>query len=188
MEMRISLLALLLAVAMPSSVIKGQTPRFRASLDGARTQGSGHGGEYRDRDLTGGAHIASALEYALSPTRGAFVMLSADALELSSEHTSICIFGSNGECVHIYPRFTGISALAGGSVNPSEYIELRVATGFGAFRSAGTTAGSWVSQSDVAMFPFSRLGMTVGIRTVVIPSFRNDRLWMAPWMLGLRIR
>jgi hypothetical protein len=71
---------------------------------------------------------------------------------------------------------------------PSSASEWRAAIGGGAYSADRTKVGAVVTQADVAAFPFVHVGFFAGVRALVMPSFRHDRLWMIPWMIGVRVR
>lgn len=52
----------------------------------------------------------------------------------------------------------------------------------------GTRVGAIVGQVDVAVFPIAHLGLVLGARAIVIPSYRHDLLFAAPILIGPRAR
>jgi hypothetical protein len=45
-----------------------------------------------------------------------------------------------------------------------------------------------LGQLDGAEFPLEHVGITLGVRPVLLARFRGDRLWVVPVSLGLRVR
>jgi hypothetical protein len=71
---------------------------------------------------------------------------------------------------------------------PRPWVEARVGVGGGAYSADATRAGAVVGDADVALFPLNHVGVAIGVRPIVVPHYRGDRLTMIPWTFGLRIR
>jgi hypothetical protein len=129
-----------------------------------------------------------SVRYRKPHTFGFFGEVAGDALDAASDHLTHCPPDPRGGCLRWYPRFLGVSGSVGLIAQPNPETELRAAVGGGSYRANGTAVGAVVGQFDGAVFPFRHLGLVAGVRAVVVPRFRHERLWMIPWMFGARLR
>lgn len=158
------------------------------ALDATTGNAFGSGGELRDRHLDGGARVAASVRYVRPRQLGVFAELAGDALGQSGVHLLNCIPNSRGGCMASYPEFVGATVVVGIIVQPSNQFELRGGIGGGVYGDNGTNVGTVVTEADVALFLFPHFGLLAGTRALVVPRYRGDRLWMIPWIVGVRIR
>ncbi len=177
-----------IALSFVAKTAAAQSFRLQPSLELSMGDAFGSGGVYRYRHLDGGARIAVGLRVVRPQSVGGFVEIAGDALDLGAAYTTDCPPSPRGGCLRPYPAFFGVSGVAGVIGTPSTEFEWRAAIGGGAYGAGGTRVGAVVTHVDVAGYPFAHLGLVAGVRAIVIPSYRHDRLWMIPWMLGVRIR
>jgi hypothetical protein len=178
----------LIALSLVGQPVVAQSVRLQPSLELSTGDAFGSGGVYRDRHLDGGARLAVGLRVVRPQSFGMFVEVAGDALDVAADHLTNCPPSPRGGCLHWYPAFVGVSGVVGVIGQPSSEWEWRTAIGGGAYGADGTKVGAVVSQADIAVFPFAYVGMFAGVRAIVMPSFRHDRLWMIPWMIGVRVR
>ncbi|HEY9228536.1 MAG TPA: hypothetical protein VIP11_17915 [Gemmatimonadaceae bacterium] len=175
------------ALAFLSRSMGAQSLRVRPSVELSTGTALGGGGVFRDRDLYG-ARVAVGFRVLRPGSFAVFADLVGDAVGFETGHTADCRPSPRGGCLESYPTFAGAHGLVGIMGQPNGAVEWRAAIGGGAYRGDGATVGGVVAQADVGIFPFSHLGGFAGVRTIVIPRFRHDRLWMIPWMIGVRVR
>ena len=182
MKVAVSCLSLL------SGQLAAQSLRLERSVEFSTGNAYGSGGIYRGRDLDGGLRVSAGLRLLRADSMGAFIDVSAEALDMKSTKLSDCPPSPRGGCLRYYPRVVGVGALVGVIRQPWNTLEWRAALGGGAYAADGTLVGAILTQGDIGVFPFPRVGVFAGARGIVIPSYRHDRLWMIPWMIGVRLR
>lgn len=126
--------------------------RTTIAVDATLGAGFGKGGEFFDRNLTGG-RIAASVRRSGPTARGFFGELALDALSLSSGHFAICYSSPRAPCSGPYPELWGPTITGGLIAQPSDRFEARVGVGVGAYVADGTRVGAALSQFDVAVFP-----------------------------------
>ena len=161
--------------------------RTTIAVDATLGTGFGKGGEFFDRNLTGGRVAASVRHF--SPTRlGLFGEVALDALSLSSGHSAVCYSNPRGGCLDSYPELWGPTVTGGLVAQLTDRIEMRFGVGAGAYAATGTRVGAALSQFDLSLFPVAHIGLIAGARWIVVPRYRGDRLSVLPWAIGLRFR
>ena len=166
-----------------SAAQAGKTLAVDATFGAAR----GGGGEFIDRELKS-LRIAASLRRIGPQHFGYFADLAIDAPSLPSDHFAICKPRSSGGCVPWFPSLWGPSLAAGAVARPTTRIEVRVGAGGGAYFNKGSAVGGVLGLFDVAWLAASHVGVVVGGRWILLPSYRGDRLSLAPWALGVRVR
>ena len=166
--------------------------RTTIAVDASLGAGLGRGGEFFDRDLRS-ARIAASLRRS-GPTRfGFFGDLAMDAPSIHLSGRPVVCYPSGGGCSNSYPELLGLTVTGGLIAQRTNRIEARLGVGGGAFIAdptglRGTRVGAVLSQADVTWFPIPHLGLIAGARWVVVPRYRDDRLSIFPWSIGLRVR
>jgi hypothetical protein len=181
-------IVVLAALAFVVSPLAAQSFRLQPSVELSIGDAFGSGGVYRDRHLEGGARLAVGLRAVRPQSFGMFVEAAGDALDVAADHLTDCPPSPRGGCLRWYPAFAGVSGVVGVIGQPTSTSEWRAAIGGGAYGADGTKVGAVVTQADFGAFPFEHVGFFAGARAIVIPNFRHDRLWMIPWMIGMRAR
>lgn len=172
------------AFAVPAASAQGR-PSFalEATIGGSR----GRGGDYEDRTL-GGARIAASVRTNQQRHVGVFAEVAMDWIALSMGHDLSCRISSTGGCVPIYPELFGPELLVGVLLRAAPDAEVRAGIGGAAYTAGGVTVGGAVAQLDGAIFPARHFGLVGGVRAIVVPRYRHDRLSTFPWFIGVRIR
>jgi hypothetical protein len=65
---------------------------------------------------------------------------------------------------------------------------MRVGVGGAAFAADASRVGAAICQVDATVFPIAHVGLVVGARRIVIPNYRNGRLSLLPWTVGVSVR
>ena len=178
----------LLAVIVLASLsleVWAQTPSpYSAAI--TWTAGDGKGGDYYERSMFGIRMGVSARHW-LSANVGVVAELAGETLSMNGSHTDICILNSTGGCKDRYPHFSGGTGTVGLIVAPSSEVEMRVSAGGGVY-TKGSRAAALVGDADVVAFVGSHVGIVVGMRGILLPDYRGDRLWEVPFTIGVRVR
>lgn len=161
--------------------------RTTLAVDATLGAGFGKGGEFYDRQLTG-ARVAVSVRRSSRTRVGFFGDLAIDALSIASAHAAVCYPSTRGGCLDSYPELFGSTVAVGLITQTTDRIEARLGVGGGTFIADGTRVGAAVTQADVSFFPVSHLGVIAGARWIVVPRYREDRLSVLPWSIGLRFR
>lgn len=177
-----------MAAAAMAAPLRAQA-NTSAAVDIAGEGAAGRGGEYRDRDIFG-LRLAASIRLRRSPGIDVFGEMAAEGLGAFG-YDAICQISVRGGCVPEYPALAGIAATAGVLAHVGNGVELRLGSGGGVFRMddrGRTRVGGIVGQFDAAWFLFEHVGMVAGSRLILLPSFRHDRLVIAPFGIGARFR
>ena len=177
------------AVALLAGLASTATAqRFSWNADDTVGSGTGRGGEFVDRGLEGG-RVAASARFKGAGSVGAFSEVALDLLNLQGGHKLSCIAGRTSACLPWYPEFSGPVAVIGAFAQPWSRTELRAGVGGGAYEPGnGPRVGAFVAQVDGAVFPIHHVGLVLGVRHILVPSYRHERLTITPWMVGLRVR
>ncbi|MEQ1689770.1 MAG: hypothetical protein ABMA00_00685 [Gemmatimonas sp.] len=165
----------------------GAQQRIRLTLDATVGAGFGKGGEYRSRSI-GGARVAVSTRFQSATGWNPFGELSLDGLSLGLIRGVGCQLNARGACVKPYPELIGATAVLGVATTLASRVDLRFGVGAGAYTADGTHAGAAIAQTDITAYAFDTVGLVAGVRWVVVPQYRGDRLTILPWMIGLRVR
>jgi hypothetical protein len=187
----VKLLELLVLVgALTAATSVSAQSRVSATGEAAMALGHGGGGEYRERGI-GGFQFAASVRFRRSAAVSVFGEITRESLGFIAGGDAICVVSPHGGCVPRYPSFGGVAATAGLLFRDGADGEWRAGVGMGAFSTddrGHTRVGALLGQLDGAEFPFEHVGITLGVRSVLLPRFRGDRLWIVPVSLGLRVR
>ena len=148
-----------------------------------------NGGDYVDRDV-GGWRLGASIRVRRNASIAAYAELSREWLG-RSEHLLYCKIAHDGGCVPWFPALSGFSATGGIIARPAAAAEFRAGIGGGSYATddrAHPTTIAALGQIDAGFFPLPHVGLVIGGRAIVLPSFRGDGLSILPVTLGVRIR
>jgi hypothetical protein len=161
--------------------------RNTIAVDLTAGPGYGSGGEFFDRNLSG-ARVAASVRGSAQGRIGYFGEVAMDWLSITQGHAAVGYISSRGGFKDSYPEFMGPTGVVGIVAGGTSRFEGRLGVGGAAYDGNGTRVGAILSQVDAALFPVAHVGLVAGVRWIVVPRFRGDRLQIIPWMIGLRLR
>ena len=187
--MKAHYLALITVALFHVPTVSAQVRRS-AALDAGIGIANGRGGDFVDRGFAG-ARIAVSGVVPVTQNVGLFIGLGYDWSGRPPAHGDLCRIdpgNPGGGCLPSFPAIRGADLTVGGAAALGSTVELRAGLGAGAFSLDGTRLGGVLGEGEVAFFPVASFGIVASTRTLVIPSYRGDRLSLARWSLGLRLR
>jgi hypothetical protein len=87
-----------------------------------------------------------------------------------------------------FPTVGGSNLTLGGTFALASAVQLRAGLGAGAYSLDDTRVGGVLAEAEAAVFPVPYLGIVARARAVAIPRYRQDRLSLTHWLLGVRLR
>ena len=176
---------LLRAPSASGQVLRG------VAMDAAIGTAEGRGGDFVGRDFVA-AHFAVSGVVPIAPKLGFFVALGYDWFGFfGAGHGDICRIdpgNRSGGCLPTFPTVGGSNLTVGGAFALASAIQLRAGLGAAAYSLGDTRIGGVLAEAEAAVFPVPYVGIVASARTVAIPRYRQDRLSLAHWLLGVRLR
>lgn len=160
------------------------------AMDATIGTAEGRGGDFVDRNFAA-AHFAVSGVVPVAPKVGFFIALGYDWFGFfAAGHGDTCRInpGSPSGCVPKFPTVGGSNLTLGGTFALASAVQLRAGLGAGAYSFDDTRIGAALAEAEAAVFPVPYLGIVARARTVAIPRYRQDRLSLAHWLLGVRLR
>jgi hypothetical protein len=148
--------------------------------------GEGKGGSYYERDMFG-IRVGVSARHWLSAKVGVVAEVAGETLSMNGSIVDICYPNPAGGCGERYPHSSGGTGTVGLILAPSSNLEMRVSAGGGVY-TKGSRAAALVGDADVVAFAGSHVGIVVGMRGILLPDYRGDRLSEVPFTFRLRVR
>lgn len=114
-----------------------------------------------------------------------------DWFGFSLGHGDVCHISPDNPgigCLPTFPKVSGPDVTLGGAFALARMLEVRAGLGAGAYSIDGTRTGALLAQAEAIVFPISHIGIVASARTVAIPRYRQDRIGLSHWLLGVRLR
>jgi hypothetical protein len=158
-------------------------------MDATIGTAEGRGGDFVDRYFAAARFAVSGV-VPVAPNVGLFIALGYDWFGFVAGHNTCRINTGNpsGGCLPTFPTVGGSNLTFGGAFALASAVQLRAGLGAGAYSLDDTRIGGVVAEAEAAVFPVPYLGIVASARTVAIPRYRQDRLSLAHWLLGVRLR
>jgi hypothetical protein len=191
MRVRYSVLLVIVAVALFRAPAASAQSLGSAAVEASIGTAEGRGGEFVDRSFAA-AHIAASGVVPITPDVGFFLALGYDWFGFfAAPRGDICRVNpaSPGSgCLPSFPTIGGSNLVLGTTVALGTTVELRAGIGGGAYSLNGTRIGGTLAEGDAALYPLPYLGIVVNARTIALPRYRQDRLSLTHFLLGVRLR
>jgi hypothetical protein len=180
-----SVLLSLATTAAPAAAAAQPSSTF--TFDGTIGWGTGTtNGEYLSNDDGYTADILVAGRVRPVGTGSVVVGMSVGGFA-SGPYASICLLGSDGDCIPAFPAFLVVAPLAGWEDARGM---LRVMAGAG-YATASEDMGAGLALStraDVGMPLWGRVGLVVSLRASLLPNMQRDAFLLYAFGFGIRIR
>jgi hypothetical protein len=176
-------------VFLRTPLAPAQEPRYVA-VDAAVGVSAGRGGSFVDRG-GGAARIAASGVVPITGNAGLFVALSYDwsgFVGLRGETCVVELGNPSGGCLPPFPTARGINLTLGGAFALATAVELRAGLGAGVYNVDHTSSGAFSAQAEATVFPVPYLGLVASARSVALSRYHQDRLSVAQWLVGVRLR
>jgi hypothetical protein len=176
------------------SILPAQRSGPGVAIEGTGGAAAGRGDEALDRDVRE-ARIAVSFRRVSARHLGLFTELGVEYLARNGDRVNVCQVAPGGSgCFIARPVLLGPTATVGILLQATSVLEFRVGVGGSAYRVSKeqapnpATIGAFATALDGAVFPTPHIGFVGGVRWLAIPRYRNDRVSLSAWTIGIRLR